>query len=124
MNKEEKENKEEPPDLRQLKFFANGHSHKNYAFRIEEAIGPDGLKYVRKIGTDKIYKIINDRSYRCIDCGALAEYLIVSQEIIPADYSKQRQIRCQPIYYCPTCEPRPESITLDAIHESELPTNK
>ncbi len=125
------ERSEEPPDPdlakerynpRSLIYELNGHGQQWRPSPFEEAIGPDGRKFVRKLGTQIIYEFRsekNSRSYSCINCNSSTDYIMTSRQI-KMGLGIESQIRCEPHHYCPKCEPRPSRKELSPIDKNEL----
>ena len=110
---------EEPPDTnslsrnynpRDLQFHSNGRAQSWRPVRLEEAVRQqDNKRFVRKVGTDRIYSVETDSktgstAYRCIDCDTPVEYIMVSRDIIHGT-DRPNTVHCEPHHYCPQCEP-------------------
>ena len=106
---------------RSLKYELNGQGQSWRPTPFEEATGPDGKRFVRKIGTDIVYEIVKNfqETYVCITCDNPTDYLMTSRTV-RRDLGSENHIRCEPHRYCPTCEKKPEKRELEAIDENEL----
>ncbi len=128
---ENSERNEEPlePDLfekrynpRNLIYSLNGHGQQWRPAPFEEAIGPDGRQFVRKVGTQIIYEVYLDKGigkYSCINCNSLTDYIMTSRQI-HLGLGINPHIRCEPHHYCPNCESKPSKRNLSKIDETEL----
>jgi len=119
---------EEPPDPFQrpynpqnLNYELNGQGQSWRPVPFEESTGPDGRKFIRKIGTNIIYQLVKDSpvNYLCVSCNEPTDYIMTSRTI-RRNLGQENHIRCEPHRYCPRCEPKPEKRNLEAIDESEL----
>ncbi len=126
---ENPERSEEPPDLikerynpRSLIYELNGHGQTWRPAPFEEATGPDGRQFVRKVGTQIVYEFHPDKRagrYSCITCSSLTDYILTSRQV-NIGLGINPQIRCEPHHYCPNCESKPSRRKLNSIDKTEL----
>ncbi len=115
----------EPPDPhlnynpRNLNYTLNGRGQYWRPTPFEEATGPDGTKFVRKIGTSIIYEITAPSIYVCLECKTPTSYEMTSRTVTRGP-GKESHIKCEPHRFCPKCEERPRKTSLETINESEL----
>lgn len=129
MQEENSERSEEPPDLvkerynpRNLIYGLNGHGQNWRPVPFEEATGPDGRQFVRKVGTQIIYEFQLNKNvgrYSCINCNSPTDYVMTSRQI-NIGLGINPQIRCEPHHYCPKCESRPSRRELRTLDKTEL----